>query len=141
MSYQIDVAYDLRQAGNVTQKNYELVKSAEENKCTRHYVDYEVWGGSQATSRRHVVTTFCFPEQVTYIAQFIKSIREKKGFHIESIGYDDCVFTLLYASKTYLSLMDKDKVVQYIRRKRQILQGPHRPIIDAIRARHSKNHG
>jgi hypothetical protein len=135
MSYQIDVAYDLRQAGNVTQKNYELVKSAEENKCTRHYIDYEVWGGSQATSRRHVVTTFCFPEDNRFIAGFIRSIREKKGYHIESIGYDNCTFILLYASKTYLSLMEKDKMAQYLRRKKHILQGPHRPIIDALRAR------
>ena len=48
------------------------------------------------------------------------------------MGFDDCIFTLLYASKIYLNMMDKYKVKEYLSNKKKITNEDFQKVIKAI---------
>jgi hypothetical protein len=82
-----------------------------------------------------MVMTFVFPEEQKHIIKFIRFLKEDKQVHIESVGYDNCIFVLLHASKSYLNMMDRAKALEFREKKKQLSKGQYRPILNAISAR------
>lgn len=99
MVYQIELAFDMRIVGSVTQVSDELVKNAEKNNCEMHYINYEMEGKGRTIIRNHSVMTFIFPEQIQYIIKFIRFVKQYKHAKIESISGEHNRCILLYASK------------------------------------------
>ena len=62
--------------------------------------------------------TFLFGDHEENVGKFIENIKKIRYVNIESIGYDNCIFKLMYASKKYLNIMDKYKAKEYIEKRR-----------------------
>jgi hypothetical protein len=130
MGYQIEVAFDMRIVGSMTELHEEFVRKAEKNNCEMHYMNYEIDEG-RTTTRNHSVMTFIFPPEKEYIVNFIRFAREFRDARIESISSGDIKCTLLYASSKYLSMMDSWYVKKY-KKERHLLSPNHRSIINEM---------
>ena len=62
--------------------------------------------------------TYLFEDNEIEVAKFIKKVKLMKHINIESISYDNCVLKMMYASKKYLNIMEKDKAKEYLEKKR-----------------------
>jgi hypothetical protein len=130
MGYQIEVAFDMRVVGSMTNLHEEFVRKAEKNNCEMHYMNYEIDEG-RTTTRNHSVMTFIFPPEKKYIVNFIRFAREFRDARIESISTGDIKCTLMYASSKYLSMMDYCFVKKY-KKERHLLSQKNKAIINEM---------
>ena len=130
MGYQIEVAFDMRIVGSMTELYEDFVRKAEKNNCEMYYMNYEMNEG-RTTTRNHSVMTFLFPPEKEYIVNFIRFAREFRDARIESISSGDIKCTLLYASSKYLSMMDTHYVKKY-KKERHLLSKKHKSIINEM---------
>ena len=107
MSYRLEVAFNLKHVGCLTQLRDEVMRIADNFGCEQSYVDIEFRGHRRTITRNHVIIILYFPEDPKHIINFLNFIKKNRQLYIESIGFDNCRFTLLYASKAYLNMMDK----------------------------------
>ena len=128
MGYQIDVAFDMRIVGSMTNLYDMFVKKAEKTNCEMYYMNYEFDGIGRTIVRNHSVMTFIFPPEEEYIIKFIRFVREFRDARIESITTDDIKCTLIYASSKYLSMMDKGHVKTY-KKSRHLLSTTQKSIM------------
>ena len=91
-----------------------LYKKAEECKVENYYTMFEFMGQNRQILRNHCVITFLFSEHDELLSNFIRFSKSIKSVSIESLGYDNVIYKLMYASKKYLNMMEKEKVVEYI---------------------------
>ena len=131
MGYQIDVAFDMRIVGSMTNLYDMFVKKAEKNNCEMHYMNYEMEGIGRTIVRNHSVMTFIFPPEEKYIINFVRFVREFRDARIESISTDDIKCTLIYASSKYLSMMDTWHAKKY-KKSRHLLSTEQQSIINAM---------
>ena len=75
---------------------------------------YEFVGENRQIHRNHCILTFTFRDHKELIVAFIKFVKKMSCVSIESFGYDDTIFKLMYASKKYLNMMDKYSAKQYL---------------------------
>lgn len=116
MGYNIEISFDLYKNSSITELKYNLIEIAENNYC-HPYDDnlssfYEMeYGLTTAEKRNHCVMTFNFDNsKIIHLIKFLKTIKNLKPFHIESI-YDDT--KIIYASRYYQSIMDKNLSKKY----------------------------
>ena len=131
MGYQIDVAFDMRIVGSMTNLYDMFVKKAEKNNCEMHYMNYEMEGIGRTIVRNHSVMTFIFPPEEKYMINFVRFVREFRDARIESITTDDIKCTLFYASSKYLSMMDTWHAKKY-KKSRHLLSTEQQSIINAM---------
>ncbi len=131
MGYQIDVAFDMRIVGSMTNLYDLFTKKAEKNNCEMHYINYELDGIGRTIVRNHSVMTFMFPPEEEYIINFVRFVREFRDARIESITTGDIKCTLIYASSKYLSMMDRSHVKKY-KKSRHLLSPNNRSIVNEI---------
>ena len=132
MSYRLEVAFNLGHVGSITQLRDDIILIAENYGCEHSYTDIEYEGYRRTATRNHVVMILYFPENPKHIINFINFIKKNRKLYIESMGFDDCIFTLLYASKIYLNMMDKYKVKEYLSNKKKITNKDFQKVIKAI---------
>jgi len=132
MSYRLEVAFNLRHAGSLTELRDEVMLIAENYGCEHSYIDIEFQGRRRTVMRNHVVMILYFPEDPKRVINFLSFIKKNRQLYIESIGFDNCTFTLLYASKLYLNMMDKYKKKEYLENKKNIKNEDFKKIIKAI---------
>ena len=130
MGYQIEIAFDMRIVGSMTELYEDFVRKAEKNNCEMYYMNYEMNEG-RTTTRNHSVMTFIFPPEKEYIVNFIRFAREFRDARIESISSGDIKCTLMYASSKYLSMMDTHYVKKY-KKERHLLSKKHKSIINEM---------
>ena len=106
MGYQIEIAFNMKVVGSVTDAYSKFVKKAEKNNCEMNYITYEREGYRGTVKRNHSIMTFIFPDDKKYIINFIRFVREFKEARFESISTDDIKPIILLASSQYLSTMD-----------------------------------
>jgi len=133
MAFQVELSIPLQHVGNINQMRGKLVELAEKYKCSRHYTNYEIAGKCRARIRNHLIMTLFFPEENSGIISFLIHIKTMSMVHLESVSYDNCIFILLYASKSYLNMMDKYKAKEYISNKSKLSTGPYKYIIQAAK--------
>ena len=75
-------------------------------------------GKNRQIYRNHCVITFLFLEHDELLAEFIRYAKKIKSISIESLGLDKGKFELMYASKKYLNMMEKEYVDRYLTLKR-----------------------
>ena len=131
MGYQIDVAFDMRIVGSMTNLYDMFVMKAEKTNCEMYYMNYEFDGIGRTIVRNHSVMTFIFPPEEEYIIKFIRFVREFRDARIESITTGDIKCTLIYASSKYLSMMDRGHVKTY-KKSRHLLSTEEQSIINAM---------
>ena len=132
MSYRLEVALNLKHRGDALMLKKEIVKLAEESRCELYYQDFEFEGKKRQIKRNHLFFIFFFPDNPKYIINFLYLLKKRKYAYIESIGFDNCKFTLLYASKKYLNMMDKYKAKEYLSNRKNIINKDFMQVIEAV---------
>jgi hypothetical protein len=132
MSYRLEIALNLKHRGDALILKKEIVKQADESRCELYYQDFEFMGKKRHAIRNHIFFIFFFPEDPKYIINFLYLLKKRKYVYIESIGFDNSKFTLLYASKKYLNMMDKYKAKEYLSNKKNIIDKDFIRVIEAV---------
>ena len=132
MSYRIEVAINLKHRGDALKLKNEIIEKASESRCELYYQDFEFEGKKRHCTRNHLFIIFFFPEEPKYIINFLHLLKKRKYAYIESVGFDNCKFTLLYASKKYLNMMDKYKVKEYLLNRKNIVDEDFVQVIEAV---------
>jgi hypothetical protein len=119
MGYNIEISFNMSNHFNVTEFKKEITDLALNNNCDHYYYLYEMEGNTKIP-RNHCVIVINFNDEDTFCcSRFIKIIKKIKGIHIECIYDDNIECNLLYASKYYLTTIDKSNVIKYNKNKRE----------------------
>ncbi len=118
MVYQIEVSVNLNKVTNLTEIKNMLLNKAEECKLEDFYTMYEHIGKNRQIYRNHCVLVFLFIENDELLADFIRHTKNIKHVSIECVGLDKGKFELIYASKKYLNMMEKEFAQKYLVKKR-----------------------
>ena len=119
MVYQLELSINLNKVTNLTEIKNILLKKADECKLEDYYIMYEHIGRNRQIYRNHCVMVFLFTENDELLSDFIRYFKKIKHISIESVGLDECKFKLIYASKKYLNMMEKEFAEKYLNLKRE----------------------
>lgn len=111
MGYTIEFSFDLRLHHDSEDCRREVILQAEKYDCLDCYWMYEIEGSKRIDRNHCVITTNFDTENITGFIKYLRFIRRSKRYYIESI-YDD-KHHLIFASRTYLSKMDRDKAREF----------------------------
>ena len=118
MTNQLELSINLNKVSNLSEIKNLLLTKAEECKLENYYTMYEYFGRNRHCYRNHCIITFFFLEHDELLAEFIRYAKKIKNISIESLGLDKGKFELMYASKKYLNMMEKEYVDRYFTLKR-----------------------
>tara|TARA_B110000008_G_C16951502_1_gene556509 strand:- start:140 stop:550 length:411 start_codon:yes stop_codon:yes gene_type:complete len=119
MGYFIELSFDIIKTPNFISLKESILKLGEKYKKEFSYNNHEIMGKNRVIYRNHYVMSFLFDDEEKNIKGFIREIKDFKYVNIECIGYDNCIFKLMYASKKYLNIMEKCKAKEYLQKKRE----------------------
>jgi hypothetical protein len=119
MGYFIEISFDIIKTPNFLTVKENIIKHANNFKKEFSYNNHEIMGKNRVIYRNHYVMSFLFDEDETNITGFIRAVKTMKHINIECIGYDNCIFKLMYASKKYLNIMDKGKAKEYLQKRKE----------------------
>jgi hypothetical protein len=136
MGYTVELSFDLRKKGDLTETKLTFEDEAYKHGCERFYYNYEISGYNRTLKRSHSIMTFIFEENDQEVAKFIKFCKKQRFINIESIIYEDTQVKIMYASKQYLNMMEKEFVKRYCSDKRAgLLYNKDSPIMKEIYAK------
>ena len=118
MVYQIDVAINLNKISNLSEIKLKLLEKANECKLEKYFLQFEHIGKNRQIFRNHCIITFFFIENDELLSDFIRFTKKIKNINIELVGLDDTKFKIIYASKKYLNIMEKEHASNYLELKR-----------------------
>tara|TARA_B110001454_G_C12659711_1_gene409031 strand:- start:17 stop:430 length:414 start_codon:yes stop_codon:yes gene_type:complete len=118
MVYLIELSVNLHNAINLSNIQYLLVTKAEECNMETYYKTYEFMGNNRNIYRNHCIITFNFADDKKSIVSFIKYVKTLSNVYIESVGYDNFTYKLMYASKKYLNIMEKGQAQKYLEERK-----------------------
>ena len=119
MAYQIEISVNLNKNTNLSEIKNLIIEKANNCKVEDYYTMYEHMGKNRKIYRNHCILVFMFQEHDELLAEFIRYAKKFKNISIESIGFDKGKFELIYASKKYLNMMEKDFAQKYIIKRRE----------------------
>ena len=119
MTYQMEISVNLNKVTNLSEIKSLLINKAEECKVEDYYTMFEHFGKNRHIYRNHCILTFLFTENDELLAEFINYSKKIKNISIESVGLDKGLFKLMYASKKYLNMMEREYVEKYINLRKQ----------------------
>jgi hypothetical protein len=119
MGYNIEISVDVVKHPDFSQMKSEIVDFALETGCDHYYYLYEMEGGSQRKRNHCIIVVNFDEEQIFNCSKFLKTIKKMKDLHIECIYEDSIVCKLVYASRFYQTIMDREKAVRYNAFKRE----------------------
>jgi hypothetical protein len=113
MTYRLEASLNLKHTNNAVLFKNELINIAYKCGCESCWTDVEISGYGRVIKRNNVVIIFNFPENIKNIMKFLNYVKTNRNIYIESIGFDNIKYTLIYASKLYLNMLDKEFVKDY----------------------------
>ena len=119
MAYQLEISVNLNKITNLSEIKNLLIKKANDCKVEDYYTMYEHMGKNRKIYRNHCVIVFMFQEHDELLAEFIRYAKKIKNISIESVGIDKGKFELIFASKKYLNMMEKEFAQKYIINRRE----------------------
>ncbi len=119
MVYQIDVAVNLNKISNLSEVKKKIIEKAHECKLEKYFDQFEHVGRNRQIFRNHCVLTLFFIENDELLSDFIRFIKKIKNVNIEMVGLDATKFKIIYASKKYLNIMEKEHAKNYLELKRK----------------------
>ena len=119
MAYQIEISVNINKISNLSEIKSLLIKKANECKLENYYTMYEHMGKNRQVYRNHCIITFLFQEHDELLAEFIRFTKKIKNISIESLSLDNGKFELMFASKKYLNMMEKEFAQKYIIKRRE----------------------
>ena len=120
MGFLLELSLDTKKIGNISQLKNILVTEALNNKCEIYFFNYEFMGKNRRLFRQHFILTFIFEENEELVANFIRYVKKnyKRSVKIESIFFENCIYEIMYASNKYLNMMEKEKVKDYLEKRK-----------------------
>ena len=118
MGYLMEIAINLNKYKNIEEIKKHMIEEANKTGCEFYYFNYELKGKNRSINRNHLIMTFLLLENEELIIKFIKNIKKTPNIYIESFGYDNSIYKLMYASKNYLKYMDDGVVKDYLKNKK-----------------------
>ena len=119
MGYFIETSFDIIKTSNFLKVKETIVNLAKKHNIDFFYNNHEIMGKNRVIYRNHYVMSFLFNDNEKDITGFIHDIKNMKNINIECIGYDNCIFKLMYASKKYLNIMEKCKAKEYLQKRKE----------------------
>ena len=132
MTYRFEASINLNHTYNAAILKSEIINIAYKYGCESCWTDIEVSGYGRTIKRNHVIIIFNFPDDIKKLITFLNYVKTNRNIYIESIGFDDIKYTLIYASKLYLNMMDKRLANEYITKKKQCSNLVFQRIINAV---------
>jgi len=126
MGYLIDISLALKNLTNFTENKHKIINKSKKYNCVFFYENYEC-----TKKKQKLIYTFSFDEEKDIVG-FISYIKDTPKTAIESIYMEDPVVILLYASKDYIKIMDKYKVDEFLKKKKNCELYKHAPGIIKI---------
>ena len=114
MGFRIEISFDLRKRKNMTETKNLIINYAFNNMCESYFSEHEIYGKNRKIHRNHYIMTFLFAESDKKVATFLRNIKNTTNVYIESVGYDNIIYKLMWASKKYLNMLDKGIARQYL---------------------------
>jgi hypothetical protein len=119
MGYNIEVAISVINNTNLSEIKKNITDMALDYNCEHYYYLYDYQGNCKQ-ERNHCIIVINFDDEfIIDCANLLKILRKMKNLHIECIYEDNTVCKLIYASKYYLSLIERENVVKYNKFKRE----------------------
>ena len=118
MVYLIELSVNLCNAINLSNIQRLLVTKAEVCNMETYYKTYEFMGKNRNIYRNHCIISFTFADDKKSIVSFIKYVKTLSNVYIESVGYDDFTYKMIYASKKYLNIMEKGQTQKYLEERK-----------------------
>jgi hypothetical protein len=112
------MSINLTKISNFNETKRLLFEKAHECKVESYYYMFEHFGKNRKVLRNHFILTCLFSENEELLADFIRYAK-KISVNIESVGFETGKFELMYASKKYLNMMEKEFVDRYLNLKRE----------------------
>lgn len=119
MGYFIETSFDIIKTSNFLKVKETIVYLAKKHNIDFFYNNHEIMGKNRVIYRNHYVMSFLFNDNEKDITGFIHDIKNMKNINIECVGYDNCIFKLMYASKKYLNIMEKCKAKEYLQKRKE----------------------
>jgi hypothetical protein len=119
MVYQIDVAINLNKVSNLSEIKTKLLEKAYDCKLEKYFSQFEHVGRNRQIFRNHCVLTLFFIENDELLSDFIRFTKKIKNINIEMVGLDATKFKIIYVSKKYLNIMEKEHADNYLELKRK----------------------
>tara|TARA_B100001142_G_C13856559_1_gene470414 strand:- start:30 stop:443 length:414 start_codon:yes stop_codon:yes gene_type:complete len=136
MGYTVELSFDIRKKGDITETKRVFEEKSYKHGCERFYYNYEMSGRGRTLKRSHYVMTFIFEENDDEVAKFLKFCKAAKYIRIESVVYENTTVQIMYASKQYLNMMEKEFAKLYYSKKRNgLLYNKDSPIMKEIYAK------
>ena len=133
MVYLVELSVNLNNFINLSNIQQLLVEKAENCGMETYYKTFEFMGNNRNIYRNHCIISFTFADDKKSIVSFIKYVKTLSNVYIESVGYDDFTYKMIYASKKYLNIMEKGPSKKYLeKRKRGELYEQDSIILKAI---------
>tara|TARA_Y100000590_G_scaffold190404_1_gene216669 strand:+ start:386 stop:796 length:411 start_codon:yes stop_codon:yes gene_type:complete len=133
MSYILELSLNYKKTANTTTTNKNIIDIALKYKCFDYYSKHEFSGRNRTIQKNNCIYTFTFPENKEILCEFIRIIRKIRGVYIENIVYENTTYNLIYASKKYLNIMEKEFALKYLQQKKDGIIYKNNPtIINAI---------
>jgi hypothetical protein len=106
MVYNVEISFNILKNKNVSELENFITLLAKDNNCSLCYSMIEMENTS-LMQRNHSIITSIFKEvNIKDLVEFIKIIKKMNGIYIESI-FNEETNQIIYASKYYLTIMDK----------------------------------
>jgi hypothetical protein len=123
MGYIVEISISLSCHANFSSVKNDIENIAFSHNCESVHEDYEMEGGTKIARNHCILTVYFEEDEIMNCAKFIGKIKRLKETHIESVCEAD--FKLIYASRYYLSTMDKRCIEKYkkLRRDRSYTDG------------------
>ena len=109
MGLTIEVSFNICKQGNITNIKQLLSTIAEKYNSKTNYFIHEIEGHNRVIDCNDYVNIVEFEsDNFTNIIEYLKSIIKIKVVKIDCIYYDEGVVNLIYASKKYLLVVNKN---------------------------------
>ena len=105
MVYNIEISFNIKN-NNVSELENFITLLAKDNNCSLCYSNIEMENNIYMQRNHNIITSIFKEENIKDLIKYIKTIKKINGIYIESI-YNEETNQIIYASKYYLTLMDK----------------------------------
>jgi len=129
MSYILELSLNYSKTPNISKTNQTIIDIALNYNCSNYYLNNEFSGKNRTIHKNNCIYTFTFPENKEMLCEFIRIIKKMKGLYIENVVYENTTYTLIYASKKYLNIMEKEHALKYLQNKKEGIIYKNNPII------------
>ena len=119
MTYIIEISINIKKNSNISEITNNIILIANDHRMNKFYKEFEFIGKNRQIYRNHCILTIEFEEHDELVSLFIKKIKKIKTARIECIALDDVIYKLIYASRNYLNIMEKEFAKDYLEKQRK----------------------